>query len=91
MFSDWFWVQNVVFPILGMGMGMTVIFMIYRTIHKVLDRKMGKGLAAGDLDKIRAEIEELKSELGGQIGELHERMDFAERALVSGRVNKEQG
>ena len=88
MFSDWIWVQNVIFPLVGMGMGMTVLFMIYRTVHKVIDRRSRKGITAEEVEEIRAHLEEVRAELGGQIIDLQERMDFTERALVSGQPSR---
>ena len=36
---DFVWIQEVVFPILGMGMGVLVMFGLYRTVNRALDRR----------------------------------------------------
>ena len=37
--GDFIWFQNVVLPVLGMGMGAFVLFGVYRTINRHLDRR----------------------------------------------------
>lgn len=80
---DFIWIQNVIFPLVGMSMGMATIFMIYRTVNRILDRKLRSGDSA-ELDELRGELSEMRLEIGNQLADLHERMDFAERALTSG-------
>jgi hypothetical protein len=41
---------------------------------------------ADELQEVRSEMEALRTELGGQIAELHERVDFAERLLAQSRL-----
>ena len=64
----------MIFPLVGMGMGMTVLFMIYRTVHKVIDRRSRKGITAEEVEEIRAHLDEVRAELGGQIIDLQERV-----------------
>jgi len=54
-----------------------------------------KELAAGGdvgritdaIEALRAEQDELRAQLGGEISDLHERLDFAERLLTKGQYN----
>ena len=87
MFSDWVWVQNVVFPIIGMGMGGFVLFGIYRIVNKFLDRRhdarlgeAGPGVAE-ELRRLQQRIEQLE-EKTYRWDELEERLEFAERMLA---------
>jgi hypothetical protein len=81
---DYIWIQNVVFPVLGMGMATIFGVMIIKTVNKVIDRKSGGGLRKQEIEELRASLEELRGELHTEIAELQERVDFAERALTSG-------
>ena len=84
---DWLWIQNVVFPILGMGMGTFAMFGIYRTVNRHLDRKHEKemvdrgGGSGRQMEELRARVEELE-ENAMRVHELEERLDFAERMIA---------
>ena len=80
---DYVWIQNVVFPLAGMGMATIFGVMILKTINKVIDRK-STNIRKDELEELRSTIEELRGELHEEIAELQERVDFAERALTSG-------
>jgi hypothetical protein len=85
---DWLWIQNVVFPIIGMGMGGFVLYGIYRTVNRVLDRRHEARLAGGEPSAVVEEIEEVRRRLeqleeqAFRIQEIEERLDFAERMLA---------
>jgi hypothetical protein len=87
LFSDWVWVQNVVFPILGMGMGTFVLFGIYRIVNKFMDRRHEAHLGAGgagvveELRRLQQRLEQLE-EKAYRWEELEERLEFAERMLA---------
>ena len=85
---DWIWIQNVVFPIIGMGMGGFVLYGVYRTINKVLDRRHEAQLAGAsrggdgpELEEFRAQVEMLE-DVTDRLQHLQERLDFAERMLT---------
>lgn len=84
---DWFWVQQVVFPILGMAMGAFALFGIYKTVNHWLDRRHERELAAQkgafphDLDEIKRRLDAL-DDVAFRVEELEERLDFTERILA---------
>jgi hypothetical protein len=84
---DWIWFQNVVIPVLGMGLGGFVMFGVYRTVNRFLDRRHERLLASGQAGS-SSELEELKDRVGAledtafRVQELEERLDFAERLLT---------
>jgi len=87
---DWLWIQNVVFPIIGMGMGSFVLFGVYKTVNKVLDRRheARMGAVAGPVPELVRHLERRVTDLEGQVErvqELEERLDFAERMLAQHR------
>ena len=61
--------ENVVLPLLGMGMGAFVITAVYRTINRHLDRAHEKemaeraGVSGQQLEELRTRIEELEAGL----------------------------
>ncbi len=84
---DWLWIRNVVFPLLGMGMGVLAMALVYKTINRHLDRRHEREMASGsgavlhEIEDVGARIEVL--ELGVQrLQELEERIDFTERMLT---------
>jgi len=84
---DWLWIQNVIFPLVGMGMGALFMFGVYRVAIRWIDRRherlmaeRGSGAAAGELRQLRARVEALEDSVG-RVQELEERLDFAERIL----------
>jgi hypothetical protein len=87
VFSDWVWVQNVVFPLIGMGMGTFVLFGVYRIANKFIDRRHEARLAVGgpgageELRRLQQRIEQLE-EKAYHWEELEERLEFAERMLA---------
>lgn len=89
-FPDWLWIQNVVFPILGMGMGGFFLFGVYRTVNRAFERRheramaQAAGGAAPELAEIRQRLDAL-DDLALRLGELEERVDFTERMLARGQ------
>lgn len=84
---DWIIFQQTVIPILGMGLGALVMFGVYRTINRALDRKHERMLAAEsgtpsrEIEEVKQRIEALE-ETAYRVQELEERVDFAERLLT---------
>lgn len=85
---DWLWIQNVVFPILGMGIGMFVLYNGFRIAKHSIDRhherELAKAQAAGspeELEHLRERVERLE-ELGFRLQDVEERLDFTERVLA---------
>jgi flagellar biosynthesis/type III secretory pathway M-ring protein FliF/YscJ len=86
--ADFVWFQNVVIPVLGMGMGAFVLFGAYRTVNRYLDRRHEQQLAAAagghsgpDLEDLRSRVELLEDSVD-RVQELEERLDFTERMLA---------
>ncbi len=82
------WIQNVVFPILGMGMGTFALYGVYRTVNKWMDRRHERLLASVDgpggrqaIDELERRVEYLE-DTAARVQELEERLDFAERVLA---------
>jgi len=90
---DWLWIQNVVFPLVGMAMGLLGMFGVYRVVMRWIDRRHERlmaersGAGAGEVQQLRARVEALEDSVG-RVQELEERLDFAERILAQQR---EQG
>jgi hypothetical protein len=88
---DWLWIQNVVFPLVGMGMGMLFMFGAYRVTMRWIDRRHERLLAertvpgaGAELEQLRARVELLEDALG-RVQDLEERLDFTERVLAQQR------
>lgn len=88
---DWIWIENVVFPLVGMGMGVLGMFGVYRIAVRWIDRRherlmaeRGNGAGAGEVQQLRARVEALEESVG-RVQELEERLDFAERILAQQR------
>jgi hypothetical protein len=74
---DWLWIQEVVFPLIGMAMGAGVLYGIYRTANRLIDRKQEREALHGGAGS--AEVEQLRAR------DLEERVDFTERVLTQQR------
>jgi len=87
MLSDWVWIQNVIFPLIGMGMGTFVLYGIYRTVNRALDRRhearqmVGGGEMTVEVRRLEDRVAALE-EQSQRVQELEERLDFAERILA---------
>jgi hypothetical protein len=83
---EWLWIQEVVFPLLGMGIGVFVLYNGFRIAKQSIDRHHERELAKsqgnpGELTQLRERVEQLE-ELGYRLQELEERVDFTERVLA---------
>lgn len=82
--------EQVVLPLLGMGMGFWVLYNGFRIAHRAMDQKHERDLAAaggaapGEVAELRERVERLE-DVEHRVQELEERLDFAERVLTSGR------
>ena len=80
------WIQEVIFPLLGMGMGSFVLYGIYRTVNRALDRRHETEIAGGG--GVAQAVQQLEDRVGhledqvARVQELEERLDFAERMLA---------
>ncbi len=85
---------EVVLPLMGMGMGVWVIYSGFRIAYRALDHKHERDLAQagggapGELAELRDRVERLE-EVAYRVQELEERLDFAERVLTSGRTQSD--
>lgn len=79
---DWIWIQNVIFPILGMGMATFFGWHILRMINRHLERRAEERRlslgGAAPTDEMQGEIDALRQ----QVEALAERLDFNERLLA---------
>lgn len=81
--------NDVVLPLLGMGMGLFVLYNGFRLAYRALDQKHQRDLAKtggtpDELADLRERVERVE-DLASRLQELEERVDFAERMLTSGR------
>ena len=88
---DWFYFNTVVLPLLGMGMGGFLLYGVYRTANRWIERKHERELAAAgggaspvEVEQLRTRVEALE-DVAYRIQELEERVDFAERMLTRQR------
>lgn len=86
---DWLWIQEVVFPLIGMAMGAGVLYGVYRTANRLIDRKQERealqgGAGSAEVEQLRARVEALE-ELSYRLHDLEERVDFTERVLTQQR------
>jgi hypothetical protein len=83
---SYLWIQEVVFPLIGMGMGSFVLYGVYRTVNRILDRRhearrAGLGPSVEAIQHLEDRVA-LLEEQAGRVQELEERLDFAERMLA---------
>ncbi len=82
--------NEIVLPLLGMAMGAFVLWGVYRTATRLLERRRG-GAGQAELEGLRSEVEQLKAHAGAvedlslRLSEVEERLDFAERLLTTER------
>ncbi len=79
---DWVWINNVIFPILGMGMGTFFGWTILKMINRHLERRAEERRltlgGAGATEETQGQIDALRE----QVEALAERLDFNERLLA---------
>ncbi|MDH3496830.1 MAG: hypothetical protein OER21_08715 [Gemmatimonadota bacterium] len=80
---------EVVLPLLGMGMGVWVLYNGFRIATRALNQKHERDLAQsggappGALAELRDRVERLE-DVEQRVQELEERQDFTERVLTAG-------
>lgn len=89
---SWVWINNVIFPMIGMGMGVLFMVGVYKTVNRWLDRRHERALTgAGGNPRLLEEVEQLRErvealeEANLRVQEFEERLDFAERMLTQQR------
>ena len=76
--------QEIFLPLIGIAFGGLVLFGVYRTVNRYLERRQG----APELEGLQTEVEQLRSKAEGveelvyRLNEVEERLDFAERILA---------
>ncbi len=76
--------QEIVLPLVGIAFGGLVLWGVYRTVNRYLERRHG----GAELEAMRADVELLRGkaeraeDLALRLGEVEERLDFAERLLT---------
>lgn len=89
------WFEEVGVPILAFLLLGFVTWQAFRTLNRYLDRKHG-AIGGKELESLRAEMESLRSQLRTvedltlRLGEVEERVDFAERLLTKERERRAQ-
>ncbi len=88
---SWLWIQNVIFPLVGMGMGVLFMFGAYRVAMRWIDRRHerlmaegGEGGASLAVQQLQARVEQLE-DVAVRVQDLEERLDFTERVLAQQR------
>lgn len=89
---SWVWIENVIFPLVGMGMGVLFMVGVYKTVNRWLDRRHERGVAQvggspwlqGEVAQLRERVEALE-DVVVRVQEFEERLDFAERLLTQQR------
>jgi hypothetical protein len=82
--------QEIILPLAGIALGGLVLFGVYRTVNRYLERRH----AAPELDELRSEVSQLRAKSEGveemmlRLGEVEERMDFAERILAQQKQDR---
>jgi divalent metal cation (Fe/Co/Zn/Cd) transporter len=81
---------ELVLPLLGMGIGVFVLYNGFRIARHALDQKHERdlakagGAAPGEVAELRDRVERLEG-IASRVQELEERQDFTERVLTRGR------
>jgi len=89
------WFEQVGIPILGFLLFGFVTWQAFRTLNRYLDRKHGS-IGGKELESLKAEIDTLRAQVGTvddltlRLGEVEERVDFAERLLTKERERRAQ-
>jgi hypothetical protein len=91
----WLLFNEIGVPILAAAFGTFVVWQVFRTVNKYLERRHG-GVDAKELEGMKAEIGQLRErsvmvdDLAYRLGEAEERLDFAERLLTKERERRER-
>lgn len=79
---------DLIVPIAGMVTGIILGVPIIRATVRIVERKFGSHVDAGEVDVIKEELRLLHERIdavegqGARVAELEERLDFAERVLA---------
>ena len=82
--------EQIVLPLIGIAFGGLVLYGAYKTVNRYLERRHG----GPELEGLQSEVEQLKSradgieELAFRLGEVEERLDFAERILAQQKQDR---
>jgi HAMP domain-containing protein len=85
--------NEIILPLIGVAFGGLVLWGLYRTVNRYLERRHGAA-HGGELEAMQSEVEQLRSQTAGvehlalRVGELEERLDFAERLLTHERERR---
>jgi len=72
----------------GILAGTIIVSQIVRTVGRLVERKSAAAVRADELTAVRVEMEALRASVEGlrqELGEVEERIDFAERLLARER------
>ena len=88
---DWLWIQNVVFPLIGMGMGVLFMFGVYGVPLRWIGRRharlmveRGAGAGSAEVQQLGGRVDQLEG-VAARGQNLEERVDFTERVLAQQR------
>jgi len=82
--------QEIFLPLIGVAFGGLVLFGVYKTVNRLLERRLG----GTELEGLRTEVEQLRSKAEGveelvyRLGEVEERLDFTERILAQQKQDR---
>jgi hypothetical protein len=91
----WLLFNEIGIPILAFAFGGFLVWQIFRTVNRHLERGHG-GADAEVLEGLKTEVEQLRErtgvvdDLAYRLGEAEERLDFAERLLTKERERRER-
>ena len=91
----WLLFEEIGIPILAFAFGSFLVWQVFRTVNRYLERRHGGG-DAKELEGLKAEIAQLQAQRGAvedlsfRLGEVEERVDFAERLLTKEREHRER-
>ena len=91
----WLLFNEIAVPIMVAAFGTFVVWQVFRTVNKYLDRRHG-GADAKELEGLKTEVRQLRErsalvdDLAYRLGEAEERLDFAERLLTKERERRER-
>lgn len=91
----WLLFEEIGIPILAFAFGSFLVWQVFRTVNRYLERRHG-GADAAAIEGLKAEVAQLQAQKGVvedlalRLGEVEERIDFAERLLTTERERRER-
>ncbi len=82
--------QEIVLPLIGVAFGGLVVWGVFKTVNKYLERRHG----GPELEGLRDELGQLRIKAAGvedlafRLSEIEERLDFAERILAQQKQDR---